>query len=109
MLSTGVVSDAPWFNSAYDLCQWAGQVFIQALIPGGTVEHLNDSIWAGFIKRGKPKQNAPMGRYDRTVRYDRLNLCMFDNICDGQKDATKWFWIYNRERPNMALNSLTSK
>jgi len=60
-----------------------------------------------FIQPGNPQQNAYVERYNRTVRYDWLNHYLFDSIEDVQDRATKWLWIYNNERPNMALNGIT--
>ena len=60
-----------------------------------------------FIQPGNPQQNAYVERYNRTVRYDWLNHYLFDSIEDVQNRATKWLWIYNNERPNMALNGIT--
>jgi putative transposase len=33
---------------------------------------------------------------------------VFDSIEDVQNRATQWLRIYNDERPNMALNGITS-
>jgi putative transposase len=41
------------------------------------------------------------------VRYDWLNHYLFESIEDVQNRATQWLWIYNNERPNMALNGIT--
>ena len=60
-----------------------------------------------FIQPGNPQQNAYVERYNRTVRYDWLNHYLFDSIEDVQNRATQWLWIYNNERPNMALNGIT--
>ena len=60
-----------------------------------------------FIQPGNPQQNAYVERYNRTVRYDGLNYYLFDSIEDVQNRATQWLWIYNNERPNMALNGIT--
>jgi putative transposase len=60
-----------------------------------------------FIQPGNPQQNAYVERYNRTVRYDWLNHYLFESIQDVQNRATQWLWIYNNERPNMALNGIT--
>lgn len=62
-----------------------------------------------FIQPGKPQQNAYIERYNRTVRYDWLSHHCFDSIADVQDYATKWLWIYNHERPNMAIGGITPK
>ena len=59
-----------------------------------------------FIEPGKPQQNAYIERYNRTVRYDWLNQYLFNSIEEVQDHATKWLWLYNHERPNMANGGL---
>ena len=59
-----------------------------------------------FIEPGKPQQNAYIERYNRTVRYDWLNQHLFNSIEEVQDHATKWLWLYNHERPNMANGGL---
>jgi putative transposase len=61
------------------------------------------------IEPGKPQQNAYIERYNRTVRYDWLGHYLFDSITEVQEHATFWIWIYNHERPNMALGGITPK
>ena len=68
---------------------------------------INKGIELMFIQPGNPQQNAYVERYNRTVRYDWLNHYLFDSIEDVQNRATQWLWIYNNERPNMALNGIT--
>tara|TARA_B110000483_G_C17739911_1_gene368126 strand:+ start:135 stop:359 length:225 start_codon:yes stop_codon:yes gene_type:complete len=36
-----------------------------------------------------------------------LSHYLFDSIEDVQNRVTQWLWIYNNERPNMALNGIT--
>ena len=60
-----------------------------------------------FIQLGKPQQNAYVERYNRTVRYDRLNQYIFETIQEVQEAATAWLWTYNNERPNMAIGGIT--
>jgi len=43
----------------------------------------------------------------RTVRYDWLNQYLFETISDVQEAATAWLWIYNNERPSMAIGGIT--
>jgi putative transposase len=61
------------------------------------------------IQPGKPQQNAYIERYNRTVRYDWLAYTRFESIEEVQEHATKWLWVYNNERPNMALGGITPK
>lgn len=62
-----------------------------------------------FIQPGKPQQNAYIERYNRTVRYDWLNQHLFSSLCEVQEHATKWLWLYNNERPNMAIGGIPPK
>ncbi|MCK9505961.1 MAG: IS3 family transposase [Porticoccaceae bacterium] len=68
-----------------------------------------NDIVLSFIQPGKPQQNAYIERYNRTVRYDWLSHYCFDSIADVQDYATQWLWIYNHERPNMAIGGITPK
>lgn len=61
------------------------------------------------IQPGKPQQNAYIERDNRTVRHDWLNHYLFESIEEVQEYATQWMWIYNHERPNMALGGITPK
>ncbi len=62
-------------------------------------------LW--FIQPGNPQQNAYVERFNRTMRYELLSANLFDSIAQAQDAATQWQWIYNNERPSMALNGLT--
>lgn len=61
------------------------------------------------IQPGKPQQNAYVERFNRTVRYDWLGHYLFESIAEVQDYATRWLWLYNHERPNMALGGITPK
>lgn len=62
-----------------------------------------------YIQPGKPQQNAYIERFNRTVRYDWLGHYLFESIAEVQEYATHWLWLYNHERPNMALGGITPK
>ena len=62
-----------------------------------------------YIQPGKPQQNAYVVRYNRTVRYDWLGQNLFESIAEVQEFATRWLWVYNNERPHMALGGITPK
>jgi putative transposase len=62
-----------------------------------------------FIQTGQPQQNAYVERYNRTVRYDWLAHHLFETLDENQEFATSWLWIYNHDRPNMALGGITPK
>lgn len=70
-------------------------------------------IWAqrhgvglSYIQPGKPQQNAYVERYNRTVRQEWLGQYIFYSIEEAQEHATRWLWIYNNERPNMAIGGV---
>ncbi len=60
-----------------------------------------------YIQPGKPQQNAYIERYNRTVRHEWLEMNQFATIEEAQLTATQWLWIYNNERPSMALGGIT--
>jgi len=62
-----------------------------------------------YIQPGKPQQNAYVKCYNRTLRYDWLNQYMSRTIDQVREHATRRLWIYNHERPNMALGGITPK
>jgi putative transposase len=62
-------------------------------------------LW--FIQPGNPQQNAYIERFNRTMRYELLSANVFVSIEAAQDAATQWQWIYNNERPSMALDGLT--
>lgn len=66
-----------------------------------------EGIILNFIQPGRPQQNAYIERFNRTVRYDWLNQYLFSSIVEMQEFATRWQWLYNNERPNMALGGIT--
>ena len=64
-------------------------------------------IQLDYIQPGKPQQNTYLERYNRTVRHEWLEMNEFPTIEEAQLTATQWLWIYNNERPNMALGGIT--
>ena len=42
-------------------------------------------------------------RFNRTVRYDWLGHYLFESLNELQECLANWLWVYNHERPNMAL------
>lgn len=56
-----------------------------------------------YIQPRKPTQNAFIERFNRTARHEWLGLHLFESIVQVQLLATKWFWIYNNERPHTAI------
>jgi putative transposase len=62
-----------------------------------------------FIQQGKPTQNAYVERFNRTVRHEWLDEHLFESVDYAQQTATQWLWLYNNERPNMAIGGITPK
>ena len=60
-----------------------------------------------FIQPGNPQQNAYVERFNRTVRHEWLNQHLFASIEQAQRTATEWLWLYNNQRPNMAIGGIT--
>lgn len=58
---------------------------------------------------GNPQQNAYVERYNRTMRYDWPAQNLFGSLEEVQCGATAWLWIYNNERPHMALGGITPR
>ena len=83
-----------------------GPEYISAKIINWAEDH---KIHLNHIQPGKPQQNAYVERYNRTVRYEWLAQYLFKSIEEVQEYATRWLWMYNNERPNMALGGITPK
>lgn len=62
-----------------------------------------------YIEPGKPQQNAYVERFNRTVRYEWLSQYHWADLEEVRLHATQWAWMYNHERPNMALGGITPK
>ena len=72
------------------------------------IKWANDNdIELKFIQPGNPQQNAYIERFNRTVRYDWLNLYIYDDIYEIQDLATHWLYKYNNDRPNSAIGGIT--
>lgn len=98
------------------LIEWRGKP--EAIIVDNGPEYISGVMvaWAEkrgitlkYIQPGKPQQNAYVERFNRTVRYDWLAQHLFDDLEQIQEHATDWMWIYNHERPNMAIGGITPK
>ena len=59
-----------------------------------------------YIQPGKPTQNAYIGRFNRRVRHEWLDMHLFESIEHAQHLATDWLWKYNYERPNSAIGGI---
>tara|TARA_Y100000034_G_C6829289_1_gene374204 strand:+ start:359 stop:1156 length:798 start_codon:yes stop_codon:yes gene_type:complete len=62
-----------------------------------------------YIQPGKPTQNAYVERFNRTARHEWLDLHRFESVEQAQELATNWLWLYNNERPNMAIGGIPPK
>jgi putative transposase len=62
-----------------------------------------------YIQPGKPQQNAYVERFNRTGRYEWLSQYHWSDLEEIRLYATDWMWMYNNERPNMALGGITPK
>ncbi len=70
---------------------------------------MKQEITLGYIQPGNPQQNGYIERFNRIVRYDWLGQYLFESLNELQEFATNWLWVYNHERPNMALGGYTPK
>ena len=62
-----------------------------------------------YIQPGKPTQNAYVERFNRTTRDEWLDLYVFESVEQALELATNWLWLYDNERPNMAIGGVPSK
>lgn len=61
-------------------------------------------LW--YIQPGNPQQNGYVERFNRTMRYELLNQCLFENIEQVRQQSEKWIWMYNNVRPHMGLGGV---
>lgn len=57
------------------------------------------------IDPGKPTQNAYVERYNRTYRQEVLDAFAFSHLEEVRDESTRWQYMYNAERPHMALGN----
>ena len=57
-------------------------------------------LW--YIQPGNPQQNGYVERFNRTMRYELLNQCLFESIEQVKQQSTQWLWMYNNVRPHIA-------
>lgn len=75
-----------------------GPEYISNLLGRWALKH---NITLQFIQPGNPQQNTYV------ERYDWLSQHIFTTIEEVQMGGTNWLWIYNNERPSMALGGIT--
>jgi putative transposase len=61
------------------------------------------------IEKGKPQQNGIIERFNRTVREDVLDACLFHTLQQAQEKCDEFIKYYNEERPHKALGYKTPK
>lgn len=67
----------------------------------------NQKIRWSPIEKGKPQQNGIIERFNRTVREDVLDACLFDTIEQAQDECDMFMRYYNNERPHESLKHQT--
>ena len=60
-----------------------------------------------YTQPGKPRQNAYIERYKRTVRHEWLDQYIIESIEEAQDFATHWLCTHNNDRPNMGIGGIT--
>ncbi len=68
-----------------------------------------NNIELGFNQPGKPTQNSLIERFIRTFKTEFLSVYLFENLKQMRNHAEIWMWVYNNERPHIALQHLTPK
>ena len=64
-------------------------------------------IQLDFIEPGKPTQNAYIERFNKSFRYEVLDVYAFTTLDEARDLATWWMWVYNRERSHSSLGDQT--
>ena len=64
---------------------------------------------AGLYPARQPAAECLQSDLTALVRYDWLGHYLFESLNELQEFATNWLWVYNHERPNMALGGYTPK
>ena len=78
--------NGPEFIS-YELIDWA----------------IKEQITLLYVQPGKPTQNAYIGRFNRTVRHELLELYLFEDIEHAKLLATRWQRTYNQKPTHLAI------
>jgi len=60
-----------------------------------------------FIEPGKPAQNAFVERFNRTYRYEILDMYVFQTLSEVREITDNWVMEYNEIRPHESLGNLT--
>ena len=81
-----------------------GPEFVSAALAEWADEH---GIQLDFIQPGKPTQNSYVERFNRTYRYEVLDMYLFRSLAEVREITRDWIKEYNGERPHDALEDLT--
>jgi putative transposase len=81
-----------------------GPEFVSAALAEWADEH---AIQLDFIEPGKPTQNSYVERFNRTYRYEVLDMYLFRSLNEVREITREWIREYNAERPHDALEDLT--
>ncbi len=63
-------------------------------------------ILIAYIEPGKQDQNAFIERFNRSLRYEVLDLYLFRNLAEVREIVSQWRRQYNEDRPHDALGGL---
>ena len=77
-----------------------GPEFISGAVSRWTTQK---GIQLDFIEPGKPTQNAYVERFNKSFRYEVLDVYAFTTLDEARDLATWWMWVYNRERSHSSL------
>ena len=58
-----------------------------------------------YIQPGNPQQNAYIERYNRTYRWEVLDVFAFSSLDEVRDESTRWQYMYNADRPHLALGN----
>ena len=59
------------------------------------------------IEPSKPTQNGYVERFNRTFRQEVLDVYAFSDLDEVRNESTRWLYVYNHDRPHLALDRQT--
>ncbi|MEM1145574.1 MAG: transposase, partial [Pseudomonadota bacterium] len=66
-----------------------------------------EGIFIDYIEPGKPNQNAYIERFNRSYRYEVLDVWLFRNLDEVREITWRWMLEHNEERDHDGLGGLT--